>query len=42
MVEAMMSDSDEDEFKDEEGDMKREHSDDDTSNPLMSSPTKKV
>lgn len=41
MVEAMMSDSDEEEFKDEGKDIRRGQSDDDRSNQLTISPTKK-
>ena len=37
-----MSDSDEEEFKDEEKDIRTGQSDDDTSNPLLISPSKKV
>ena len=38
----MMSDSDEEEFKDEGKDIRRGQSDDDRSNQLTISPTKKV
>jgi hypothetical protein len=42
MVEAMMSDSDEEEFRDEEKGIRRGQSDDDTNNQLTISPSKKV
>ena len=37
-----MSDSEEEEFKDEEKDIRRGQSDEDTNNPLIVSPSKKV